>query len=157
MRLSLEGDRVAQPWLATPSREVRPSFSPDGRFVAYQSDDSGRDEVYVRPYPAPGSRHQVSAQGGLMPRWSRDGREIFFRSGDSLWTAAVRTSPRFAAEAPRELLRLPEEINSGFYDVTPDGQRFVMVQKDPFELRPIELVMVPNWIEELKARMASAH
>src|SRR5262249_33825882 len=70
-RLPLEGSGVAQPWLATPSLEANPSFSPDTRFVAYRSDDSGRREVYVAPYPGPGPRHQVSSQGGGNPLWSR--------------------------------------------------------------------------------------
>jgi serine/threonine-protein kinase len=155
-RLPLEGERVAQPWLATPSDEANPSFSPDGRFVAYPSDDSGRHEVYVR-LPRPGPRHQVSAQGGGLPRWSPDGREIFFLSRGALWAAAVRTSVRFTAEAPRKLFELPEGYLPGYilYDATPDGQKFVMVQEDPFELRPIELALVPNWLEELEARMAA--
>jgi len=156
-RLPLEGDRLALPWLAASSSESGPSFSPDGRFVAYAADDSGRPEVYVRPYPGPGARQQVSTQGGNEPRWSRDGREIFFVNRGSLCSATVRTSPIFTTEAPSELFKVPEEILFGdrVYDVTPDGQRFIMVQKDPFELRPIELVMVPNWLEELKTRMAS--
>jgi len=73
-------------------------------------------------------------------------------------SAAVRTEPTFASEAPRKLFELPEEIlfGLGFYDVTPDGQRFVMIEKDPFELRPLGLVIVPNWTAELQARMAAA-
>jgi serine/threonine-protein kinase len=157
-RLPLQGDRVAQPWLATPNMEGYPSFSPDGRFVAYFADDSGRNEVYVRPY-SEGPRQQVSVQGGVLPGWSRDGREIFFQNRGSLWTAAVASSPTFASEAPRELFKLPDELLFGglaLYDVAPDGQKFLMVQKDSFELRPIELVLVPNWVGELGARMRSA-
>lgn len=86
--------------------------------------------------------------------------EFFFTSRGSMWAASARTSPTFAAEAPRELFRIPEEVvlgSFGFYDdVTPDGQRFVMIQKDPFEIRPIELALIPKWLEELKARMAAA-
>jgi Tol biopolymer transport system component len=156
-RLSLQGNREAQPWLATPTMERGPSFSPDGRFVAYQSYDSGRSEVYVAPYPGPGTRHQVSTQGGSVPRWSRNGREIFFRSRGTLSSSAVRTSPTFAADPPRELFTLPDEVavEAAFYDATADGQRFVMVEKDPLELRPIELVLVPSWMEELTARLAA--
>jgi Tol biopolymer transport system component len=156
-RLSLQGNREAQPWLATPSLEILPSFSPDGRFVAYLSEDSAGREVYVAPYPGPGPRYQVSTQGGSNPRWSRNGREIFFTSRGTLSSSAVRTSPTFAADPPRELFTLPDEIVRGwvFYDATADGQRFVMIEKDPLELRPIELVLVPNWVEELKARMTA--
>ena len=153
--LPLTGQRDAEPWLATPSEERSPSLSPDGSRVAYMSNDSGRREVYVRPYAGSGGRHQVSTQGGHSPQWSHDGREIFFESQGSLWSAAVRISPSFASDQPRKLFDLSDEILTGF-DVSPDGQRFVMVQKDPFELRPLELVVVPGWIEELKARLAPA-
>jgi serine/threonine-protein kinase len=137
---------------------MMPSFSPDGRWVAYRSDESGRPEIWVRPYPGPGPAHVVSNDTGSSPRWSRDGREIFFLSQGRLMSAAVRTGGAFSAESPRELFRIPEDIDSvaRFYDVTKDGKRFVMVRKDPFELRPLELVMVPNWTQELEARMAGS-
>src|SRR5262249_23641304 len=156
--LPLQSKRVPRPWLATPADEVSPSFSSDGRFVAYRSNESGRYEVYVRPYETAGSRYQVSANGGRGPRWSPARREIFFVNRGSLWSAAVRTTPTFVAQAPTELFRIPEDILGGFdsYDVTKDGQRFVMVQRESFELRPFELVIVPNWVEELKDRVVAA-
>jgi serine/threonine-protein kinase len=155
-RLPLEGDRVAEPWLATPASEFCASVSSDGRYVAYRSDASGRAEVYVRPYSGSGQQHQVSTQGGNSPLWSRDGREIFFASRGGLWSARVRTSPTFAAEIPRRLFDVPDDIlvdNFAFYDVSPDGQKFLMVREDPYELRPIELVLVPSWTEEVKGRL----
>jgi Tol biopolymer transport system component len=157
-RLPLTGNRTAEPFLTGPSIEMMPSFSPDGRWVAYRSDESGRPEIWVRPYPGPGPAHVVSNDTGSSPRWSRDGREIFFLSQGRLMSAAVRTGGAFSAESPRELFRIPEDIDSvaRFYDVTKDGKRFVMVRKDPFELRPLELVMVPNWTQELEARMAGS-
>lgn len=107
----------------------------------------------MREYSGSGARHQVSTQGGSHPRWSRDGREIFFSSAASLWSAAVRTSPTFPSDPPRKLFPLTDEIviSLDFYDVSPDGQHFVMIEKDPFELRPLELV-----VEEMKARLAAA-
>ncbi len=157
-RLTLTSKSEAEPWLATPSSETSPGFSPDGRWVVYQSDDSGRDEIYVRPYAGSSGRHQVSTQGGSWPRWSRDGKEIFFASQGSLWSAAVRTSPTFDAGPPRKLFDLSDELltNLEFYDISPDGQHFVMIQKDPFELRPLDLVVVPGWVEEMKTRLAAA-
>jgi serine/threonine-protein kinase len=156
--LPLEGDRTPQPWLVTPSIEVSPSFSRDGRFVVYCSNDSGRAEIYVRPY-AGGVRVQVSTQGGYLPRWSPDGREIFFASRGRLWAVPVRTTPTFSAGEAKELFVIPEDIRLGygFYDVAPGGQRFLMIQQDPDELRPIELVVVPNWLQEVEAKMAAAH
>jgi serine/threonine-protein kinase len=139
--------------------EVLPTFSPDGDWVAYRSNESGRYEIWVRPYPGPGPSHLVSTDGGETPLWSRDGTEIFYRNGQSLMSAAVRTKPDFSSDPPRVLFAIPDDIELfayGFYDATPDGQRFVMVQKDPVELRPPELVIIPNWITELEARMANA-
>jgi serine/threonine-protein kinase len=155
-RATLTGNSEVEPWLATRNIERRPQFSPDGRWVAYFSDDSGREEIYVRPYAGSAVTHQVSAQGGASPLWARgDGGEIIFRSRRSLWSASVRTSPRFIAESPQRLFELPEDI-LGDYDVSPDGQHFVMVQNDPIELRPLDLVVVSGWVEEMKARLAAA-
>lgn len=97
----------------------------------------------------------VSTEGGIFPHWSRDGREIFFRNEGTIWAAPVRASPSFAADPPHKLFDLAEDIWSDSYDVSPDSQRFVMVQKDPLELRPFDLVVVPGWVEEMKARLAS--
>jgi hypothetical protein len=112
-------------------------------------------EIYVRAYSGSGGRHLVSTEGGSVPQWSRDGGEIFFVNQQSLWTASVRTSPSFAADPPRKLFDLPEEIGGG-WNVSPDGQQFVMVELDPFELRPLELVIVPGWSEEMKSRLTAA-
>jgi serine/threonine-protein kinase len=159
-RLPLADRGVAEPWLATENSESLPSVSPDGRFVAYQSNDSGRFEIYVRAYSGSGGRHLVSTNGGVRPRWSPTGGEIFFLSQRSLWTTAVRTSPTFAADPPRKLFDLPDEIAGGWdaggWDVSPDGQHFVTVELDPFELRPLDLVVVPGWVEETTARVAAA-
>jgi len=158
-RVPLTDQNAAELWLATPSREDSPIFSPDGRWVAYESNDSGRLEIYVRPYTGSAVRHQVSTNGGYRTRWSRDGREIFFLSGGSLWSATVQTSSGFDAEPPQKLFDLPEDVERGPnapYDVSPDGQRFLMVQKDPLELRALDLVVIPNWVEEMKSRLAEA-
>ena len=157
-RFPLTGSRVAEPFLTGPKSDLTPSFSPDGRWVAYRSTESGSSEIWVRPYPGPGPGRLVSNDTGLSPRWSRDGREIFFQSRGRLMSAAVRIQGEFSAEPPRELFPIPEDIDITwqFYDVTADGKRFVMVRKDPFELRPLELVMVPNWFSELESRMAES-
>jgi Tol biopolymer transport system component len=124
------------PLLRTPANEALPRISPDNRFVVYQSDISGRWEVYVQPFPGGEGRWQVSVQGGRNPVWNPVGGEIFFVSGNDVMAAEVSSKPSFTVGAPRRLfsgeavgtrLSLPTRIES-FFDVAPDGRRFVVVQ-----------------------------
>jgi eukaryotic-like serine/threonine-protein kinase len=110
-------------------RESAPALSPDGRWVAYQSDETGRMEVYVRPYPGLGARVSVSLRGGTEPVWAHSGRELFFRAGDSLMVAAVAASPDFAV-TERRLLFAGAFLSGDTYreyDVAPGDQRFVLL------------------------------
>ena len=133
--LPLTGEPKARPWLQTSANETSPEISPDGRFIAYASNVSGRYEVYVQPFPGPeGARHQVSLSGGQAPRWSRDGRELFFMTDARprrLMAAAVNTAPAFSTAPPREVL--PEGVETsagaGGYDVSSDG-RFIMLRDE---------------------------
>ena len=100
-------DRKAQPFLRTPFNEGAPRFSPDGRWLAYVSDESGRYEVYVQPYPGPGGKWQISTDGGTEPAWNRNGRELFYRSGDKMMAVDIATQPSFAAGKPRMLFEGP--------------------------------------------------
>ena len=93
-------DRKAQPFLRTPFNESAPRFSPDGRWLAYISDESGRYEIYVQPYPGPGGKWQISTEGGTEPVWNPNGRELFYRSGDKMMAVDIATQPRFAAGKP---------------------------------------------------------
>ncbi len=110
--------------------ESAPALSPDGKWLAYQSDETGQMEVYVRPYPAPGARVPVSLHGGTEPVWAHSGRELFFRSGDSLMAAAVALTPSFAVTARRQLLTGSYLSGGTFreYDVAPDDRHFVMIR-----------------------------
>ena len=141
---------------------MSPSFSPDGRWVVdgwpTRWEDSRRPEIYVRAYSGTGGRHRVSIDGGSWPRWSRDGAEIFFTNRESVWSASVRMTPIFSSDPPQKLFELTDDLQTdiAFYDVPPDGQHFVLVQNEPFELRPADLVVVPGWVEEMKARLAAA-
>jgi serine/threonine-protein kinase len=129
-------------------------FSQDGRWVAFSSDESGREEIYVRAYPGLGSNVAISTEGGVEPRWSRDGRELFFRQGDALMAAAVDTSRGFRGEKPRRLFGgsysgAGRELG---FDVSSDGRRFAMVKSDDAStLR--QLTVVQNWLAEVKARV----
>lgn len=119
--------------ITTPFNEGPPDFSPDGRWITYTSDESGRDEVYVQPLEGAGEKTAISTDGGTEPRWSADGREIFYRSGDRLMTVAVSTDGGFSASNARMLFeRKSEPMKNSIarnYDVTPDGQRFVFIER----------------------------
>lgn len=138
------------PFLITPFDESAAEFSPDGHFLAYVSDESGLPEVYVQPYPGPGGKWLVSTGGGRDPVWSADGRELFYRQGDSVMTAAVRLTPSFQAAAPREIFNMHDEApgDARNYDVSPDGRRFVMVQGSRVAA-PGAVHVVIGWLDEL--------
>jgi len=99
------GDRKVQPFLRTGFNESVPQFSPDGRWLAYISDESGRFEIYVQPYPGPGGKWQISTEGGTEPVWNRNGRELFYRSGGRMMAVDIATQPGFAAGKPGCSLR----------------------------------------------------
>lgn len=123
-----------KPLLQTQFREGGARFSPDGRWLAYVSNETGRDEVYVRPFPGPGEKQQVSLDGGTEPTWPRTGGELFFRNGEKMMAVAVGLQPTFSAAKPRVLFegryagarRGRLQAN---YDVAPDGQRFLMLKE----------------------------
>ncbi|MGH9388847.1 MAG: TolB family protein, partial [Vicinamibacteria bacterium] len=151
MLLSSDGERALRPLLSTPSNETVARFSPDGRWIAYQSDESGRDEVYLTAYPGPGGRSQVSTNGGIDPAWSRDGREIFFPSGGKMMAAAVETRPKLRVGLPKPLFDL---TNLDEYDVSLDG-RFVFIRNRGDEAAPKSLAVVLNWFDDLKRRLSA--
>jgi serine/threonine-protein kinase len=128
--LAFDSAPAARTVIAAGFDESAPALSPDGHWLAYQSNEAGRMEVYVRPYPGSGGRIPVSNLGGSEPVWSHDGRELFYRAGDSLMTAAVVVSPTFSVTGRRHLFTGPFTSSSRFreYDVAPDGQHFVMIR-----------------------------
>lgn len=138
--------RKSMPYVRGPSDESQGTFSPDGRWVAYTSTESGRPEVYVQPFPATGAKWQVSVSGGEQPRWRRDGKELFYLAPDRMLMAVdIRVPGAFDENAPRPLFQtnIPfGDINvSHAYDVTPDGERFVIAAPDPLSPQaPITVV-----------------
>ncbi len=128
--LSLEGDRTITPFANTPFVELAPRFSPDGRWIAYSSNESGRREVYVRPFPGPGGKWQISTQGGVHPAWRRDGKEIFFLTpGGSMMAADITAGTGIQSGTPKLLFKThaPEsEANGACYSVSADGQTFLI-------------------------------
>jgi eukaryotic-like serine/threonine-protein kinase len=147
------GDGHAEPFLRTPSYESAPSFSPDGRWLVYVSDESGRFEVYVQPYPGPGGVYQISTDGGTEPLWNPRGKELFYRSGYKMMSVDVSTEPAFSAGKPKVLFEGSYLSTLGtlpFYDVSPDGQRFLMLEPMEQTAALTQIVVVQNWFEELK-------
>jgi serine/threonine-protein kinase len=155
--LSLK-DRKAKPFLRTPFNESAARFSPDGRWLAYISDESGRYEIYVQPYPGPGAKLQISTDGGTEPVWNPRGRELFYRNGNKMMVVDVAaTQTAFIASKPRVLFDgeyLPTPATTPNYDVSPDGQRFLMIKTGGAgEVAPTQINVVFNWFEELKRRV----
>ena len=151
--LPLDGDRKPQALLQTPFNERQGRFSPDGRWIAYVSDESGRNEVSVQSYPASGGKWQISTSGGVQPRWRNDGKVLFFVSS-AREAMAVDVGPSqggaLKAGVPQRLFpvnptNLFNDRNS--WDVTPDGQRFLAISgqtQAPGQVAPITVVV--NWL-----------
>jgi eukaryotic-like serine/threonine-protein kinase len=153
--LPLEGDRTPRPLLVTPFAETNAAVSPDGRWFAYESNESGRFEVYVQAFSSGGRKWQVSTNGGRWAKWSRDGKELFFRAQNSMMAAAVR-APSNAGGAPELEIDKPRMLFQGAYEevytVMPDG-RFAVIQIETSQSAPTNIQIVLNWAEELRRRV----
>ncbi len=153
--LLLDDPTHPRAFLRTPFQESAATFSPDGAWLAYVSNESGRNEVYVQPYPGPGGKRQISTEGGTSPVWAWGGRELFYRNGDAMMSVGVTTQPRFSAETPRLLFRGPYEEPARpdwprNYAVSLDGQRFIVIRGE--ESSPTQVHVVLSWLEELRGR-----
>jgi serine/threonine protein kinase/Tol biopolymer transport system component len=151
--LSRDAGTTSHPLLERQFNDYNGQFSPDGKWVAYTSDESGREEVYVRHYPDFGNPFVISTDGGDEARWSHDGREIFFRQHDALMAVSVDTNGSFRAEKPRRLFagRFTGAGRDPSFDISPDGKRFVMVKSDEASALT-KLTVVQNWFDDLKRR-----
>jgi Tol biopolymer transport system component len=150
------GDTTLVPLVTGPATEADAAVSPDGRWLAYASEESGSSEVYVRPFPdAESARWQVSAAGGADPVWSRNGRELFFLSAQGeMMSVEVAPGAAFTISPPKRLFPTgPYTVMPGVpsFDVSPDGKQFLMLRETTPTDRN-ELIVVQNWVEEMKAR-----
>ncbi len=161
--LPLQGpNRAPRPFKKSTFDEASPKFSPDGRWVAYCSNESNKPNVYVEPWPGPGMKLQITSEGGTDPLFSRDGRELFYRNGDKMMVVPVSwTATEFKAGRLTELWVGhyshgmssscgPPGVSSANYDVTRDGQRFLMIKDKAEDAGSTSLVVILHWADELK-------
>ena len=148
--VALRGDHKPQPFFQSSARESAPSFSPDGKWLAYESNRSGRTEVYISPFPAGGARYQVSTTGGERPTWRHDGKEIYYREGLRIMAVDVNTKAGLIAlGVPKPLFELAAGNLSGrYYDVAPDG-RF-LANTSPLTAKAQSFSLLVNWTARLK-------
>jgi eukaryotic-like serine/threonine-protein kinase len=161
--LAMNGDRRITPLMRTTFNVGNGEISPDGRWLAYESDESGREEIYVRPFPeVDGGRWQVSTGGGRRPVWAPNGRELFYQGTDGmvLGVAVTAEGRSFRGGSPAKVVEAryfmgDTTFNGRTYDVASDGQRFLMIKAGPIDegATPPHLVVVQNWFEELKRRV----
>ena len=150
--LPMESNGSPQSFLSTAAHEWEPRFAPNGQLIAYTSDESGQNEVYVRPYPAGPGEWQISNQGGRDPLWAPDGRTLFYRNGPKMMAVAVDTEPTFRPGRPSLLFEGEYALHPpGFtnHDISPDGRQFLMIKDDRVS-EQAQINVVLNWFEELK-------
>jgi serine/threonine-protein kinase len=152
--LSMEGERTSQPLFQSQFRERLGRISPDGHWIAYESNESGRQEVYVRPFPnVEEGKWQISRDGGTEPVWALRRQELFYRNGGAMMVVGIETEPTFTGGSPVVLFtgRYTSGVPVANYDISPDGQRFLMIKAaDEEEGQAAQINVILNWDEELK-------
>ena len=155
---AVDGGDAPQPFPPSRFTEGAAVFSPDGRFIALVSDESGREEVYIQPFRSPGVKQSVSSEGGTEPLWSPNGRELFYRQGNAMMAVAIEWEPEFRLRATSRLFEGPDEPSSATirnYDVSPDGERFIMLQRVDVGVPYFDVVL--NWRELLDRQIRDAN
>ncbi len=160
--LPLDEERTPRPFLESPANEASPKFSPDGRWLAYSSNESGRDEIYVVPYPQRGAKFQISSGGGVAPFWSRDGKELFLTTsialnrrriaGGEIMSVAITGTAPFNYSAERSVVTLPP--SSVLTDVSPNGEQFVIAVWRKQATGHNDLTVVLEWFDDLNAKVS---
>ena len=155
-------DRKATPFdTASGSEQTNGVFSPNGRWLAYSSNENGRSEIFIKPYPKTSSKFQITSEGGAHPLWSPDGKELFYQNNGNLYSVAIQSQPKLTWS---NAVSLPikgfyqQDVRPRHYDITPDGKQFVMVfsvQALTKKLESPQIQVVLNWFEELKQRTGS--
>jgi len=148
--VSMAEEREVRPFIEAPFDQTNPAVSPDGRWIAYESNESGRSEIWVQSFSGDRGRFQVSIEGGAVPLWGRDGRELFYRNGEDVMRVALETNAAVEPGRPTRLFSGDYRQDPGrAYELAPDGKRFLMMKPMEEELST-ELVYVLNWFDELE-------
>ena len=158
--LPLSGDKKSAPFLQSPFRTTHPQISPDGKWVAYASNETGRMEIYVRPFPSGEGKWQISTSGGRFPRWSRNGKELFYRTEDSkiMMTTYTTSGDSFRADKPQ--LWSPGQFTDFLggisnLDLHPDGKRFAVLRalgtEQATAVNKVDFIF--NFFDELRRRV----
>ncbi|HEU5163821.1 MAG TPA: hypothetical protein VFV54_11780, partial [Thermoanaerobaculia bacterium] len=150
-----DGRGGPKPILASKFYESGASLSPDGKWIAYTSNESGKHEVFLQAFPGPGGKTQVSVGGGNAAEWSHSGREIFYISGENLMVASVETTPRLRVSRPRRVFEkeMPGyRLDKGF-EISPDDRRLLLVKSDPARQLAHQMILVLHWDDELRRRV----
>jgi len=145
--IHLQGNGRVEPLLTSDDNEVHAALSPDGKWLAYVSDEPGRYEVFVKSFPDLEGTWQISTEGGQAPVWAPDGAAIYYRDGASLVKVPVKNEGGFIPGRGEALF---EAEQYGNYDIHPDGKRFLMIKRSQEDAPITELIVVENWSEELK-------
>jgi serine/threonine-protein kinase len=154
-------EQKPRPFIAAGRGVWGPQISPDGRWIAYTSFESGTSQVYVQSFPGPGEKWPISSDRGEWPRWARNGRELFYRNGDKMMVVEIAATPDFRAGKPKVLFEGHYEASPDSalptkgYDVSPDGKRFLMIKGSGEQAAPVQVHVVQDWFEELKRRVPS--
>jgi hypothetical protein len=155
----LHGDTTMVPIVTTKNITTQIALSPDGHWLAYGDDATGRREIYITPFPAATSTQLVSRDGGSEPRWAHSGRELFFKSGNQMMAVEVTSGATFMAGTPQPLFSLSgyrSARNRQQYDVAPDDRHFLMIRDRTGDIQS-NVIYVENWLEELKTSLRSRH
>ncbi len=151
--MSLDNDRKSKSFIQSSSFENGAAFSPDGHWMSYISNESGRNELYVVPFPKRDGKWQVSTNGALAGGWSRSGKELLYTDGKTVMKVDVKFEPTFDFSSPQKVCDLPSS-SFGVYDVTPDGKRFVVGLTRAREVTATQVNVVVGWFDELKKKFS---
>jgi hypothetical protein len=152
LKRKVDGSYEPVPFLQTPFAESEAALSPDGRYLAYKSNESGRAEIYVQRFPEGGPKQQISINGGHYPRWRKDGTELFYVAGETLMAAPVTTGSHFSVGVPGPLFKNTDLDSDGRrYDVSSDGRRFLIAERAEESAKPV-IRVVRNWFTEFRDR-----